>query len=96
MGERSLYSSVTTWIDQKTGAPVHVERTAKTGGPQKDFIYFDLRQTDDVWAARQVEAKLQGGAASSLLVLERGSARAQLQRKDFNLSKSPPSGPDNQ
>ncbi len=82
VGERSYYTSVTTWIDQKTGAPVHVERVAK--GSVKQFIFYDLQQNDGIWATRQVEAKLEGSAGSSLLILERGSARAHLQRKDFD------------
>jgi hypothetical protein len=84
-GVRSLYRSTTTWIDQKTGAPVHVERLGRDG-KQKDFVYYDLRQTEGVWAARQVEAKLHGSPGSSLLILERGSARAHLQRRDFDFS----------
>ncbi len=84
-GEHSHYASVTTWLDQKTGAPVHVERASQGPGSVKQFIFYDLQQVDGVWAARQVEAKREGQPGSSLLILENGSARAHLQRKDFSL-----------
>jgi hypothetical protein len=35
-----------------------------------------------------VEAKLQGKAGSSILLIERGSAKANLGRKDFDISQS--------
>jgi hypothetical protein len=85
-GERSHYTSVTTWLDQKTGAPVHVKRVANGMGPTKELIMYDLRQTDGIWAARQIEAKLEGGTGSSLLILEHGSVHAHLQRKDFDFT----------
>jgi hypothetical protein len=93
-GQISQYSSVTTWIDQKTGAAVHVEAAQKSG-PGKEFIFYDLQQNGGVWVARQIEAKRNGNPGSSLLILDHGSGRAHLQRKDFTLipAKSPRSTP---
>jgi hypothetical protein len=41
-----------------------------------------------LWSATQVEAKLQGKPGSSILVIEGGSAKANLGRKDFDISQS--------
>jgi Outer membrane lipoprotein-sorting protein len=85
--DRTYYDSVTSWIDRGILFPVHVVKTPRGTGPQKDFIYYGLRQVDGDWSASRVEAKLQGKPGSSILVIERGSARAHLGRKDFDLSQ---------
>jgi len=51
-----------------------------------------LRQVGGAWSASQVEAKLQGKPGSSILVFERGSAKANLGRKDFDLSQASAQG----
>jgi hypothetical protein len=86
--DRTFYDSVTSWIDRGIWYPVHVVKTPRGTGPQKDFIYYGLRQVDGVWSASQVEAKLQGKPGSSILVIERGSGKANLGRKDFDISQS--------
>jgi hypothetical protein len=92
-GQTTVYASVTTWIDQKTGAPVYVEAAPKGGGPTKQFVFYDLEQMGGVWEPRQVEAKVNGKPGSSLMILERGSAHAHLQRKDFSITAvSQPTG----
>jgi hypothetical protein len=85
-GEPTQYASVTTWIDQKTGSPVYVEAVPKTGGPTKQFVFFDLEHIGGLWLSRQVEAKLTGKPGSTILLIDHGSAHANLQRRDFNLS----------
>jgi len=85
-GQPTQYASVTTWIDQKNGARVYVEAVPKDGQPTKQFVFYDIEQIGGVWASRQVEAKLKGKPGSSLLILEHGSPRAHLQRKDFSLT----------
>jgi hypothetical protein len=82
-GDRTHYASVTSWIDKKIHAVVHVEKVQKSG-PPKEFLYYGLRQVSGVWSASQIEAKVQGSTNSSLLILERGSAKANLARKDFD------------
>jgi hypothetical protein len=67
---------------------VHVVKTLRGTRQQKEFIFYGLRQVSGVWSAAQVEAKLQGKPGSSILVIERGSAKANLGRKDFNLNPS--------
>jgi Outer membrane lipoprotein-sorting protein len=84
--DRSYYDSVTSWIDRGILYPVHVVKTPRGTGQQKDFIYYGLRQVDGDWSASRVEVKLQGKLGSSILVIERGSAKAHLGRKDFDLS----------
>jgi len=86
--DRSYYNSVTSWIDRSILYPVHVVKTSRGTGPQKEFIYYGLRQVGGLWSASQVEAKLQGKPGSSILAIEFGSGKANLGRKDFDLSQS--------
>ncbi len=86
--DRTYYDSVTTWIDRSILFPVHEVKTLRGTGKQKEFIYYGLRQVSGVWSATQVEAKLLGKPGSSILVFERGSAKASLTRKDFDISPS--------
>lgn len=50
----------------------------------KEFTYFGLRQYGGVWSATQVEAKIRGRAGSTLLIVKRGSEKANLSAKDFS------------
>jgi hypothetical protein len=86
--DQSNYDSVTSWIDRGILYPVHVVKTLHGTGQQKEFIYYGLRQVSGVWSASKIEAKLQGQSGSSILVIEAGSAKANLGRKDFDLSPS--------
>jgi hypothetical protein len=90
--EESHYDSVTSWIDRNILFPVHVVKTLRGTGQQKEFIYYGLRQEGGAWSASQVEAKLQGKPGSSLLVVEGGSAKANLGRKDFEIGQSSAQG----
>src|SRR5580692_11964027 len=84
--DRTYYESVTSWIDRGILFPVHAVKTPRGKGPQKEFIYYGLRQVGGLWSASQVEAKLQGKPGSSILAIEFGSGKANLGRKDFDLS----------
>jgi Outer membrane lipoprotein-sorting protein len=86
--DRTYYDSITSWIDRSILFPVHVMKTLRGTGQQKEFIYYGLRQVEGVWSATQVEAKLQGKPGSSILAIERGSGKANLGRKDFDISQS--------
>src|ERR1700756_2283140 len=86
--DRTYYDSVTSWIDRGILFPVHVVKTLRGTGQQKEFIYYGLRQMGGVWSATQVEAKVQGKPGSSILVIEGGSGKAKLGRKDFDISQS--------
>ena len=86
--DRTYFDSVTSWIDRGILFPVHVVKTLRRTGRQKEFIYYGLRQVGGVWSATQVEAKLQGKPGSSILVIEGGSAKAKLGRKDFDIGQS--------
>ena len=90
--DRTYYDSVTSWIDRSILYPVHVVKTLRGTGQQKEFIYYGLRQVGGVWSATQVEAKLQGKPGSSILVIEWGSGKANLGRKDFDISQSSAQG----
>ena len=85
---RSYYDSVTSWIDRGILFPVHVVKTLRGTGQQKEFIYYGLRQIGGVWSATQVEAKLQGKPGSSILAIDGGSGKANLKRQDFDISQS--------
>ena len=84
----SHYDSVTSWIDRGILFPVHVVKTFRGTGQQKEFIYYGLRQVGGVWSATQVEAKVQGKPGSSMLVIEGGSGKAHLGSKDFDIGQS--------
>src|SRR5208282_5023157 len=86
--DRSHYDSVTTWIDRKIMYPVHVVKTAHGTGQQKDFVYYGLRQVGGDWSASQVEVTQQGQPGSTIMVIERGTGKAKLARKDFELGPS--------
>jgi len=84
--DRTYYDSVTSWIDRGILFPVHAVKTLRKTRQQKEFIYYGLREVDGVWSAMQVEAKLPGKPGSSILAIERGSGKANLGRKDFEIS----------
>src|ERR1700730_10987526 len=86
--DRSYYDSVTSWVDKSILYPVHVVKTLHGTGQQKEFIYYGLRQVSGVWSASQVEAKQQGKAGSSILVIENGSPTAKLGRAGFEIGKA--------
>jgi len=86
--DRTYYDSVTSWIDRGILFPVHVVKTLHGTGQQKEFIYYALRQVGGLWSATQVEAKLQGKPGSSILAIEFGSGKANLGRKDFDISQA--------
>ena len=82
--ERTHYAEVRTWLDQSIGYPVYVEKTLKKTGMVKEFTYFGLRQNSGVWSASQVEVKTRGHAGSTLLIIDRGSAKANLDLREFS------------
>jgi hypothetical protein len=88
-GQLSQYARVTTFLDQKTLAPVYVE-AAPRNGAARQFVFYDLEANGGVWNSRQVEAKRTGQPGSSLLLIEHGSPHAHLDRKDFSLTPSKP------
>jgi len=90
--DRTHQDSVTSWIDRGILYPVHVAKTLRGTGQQKEFIYYGLRQVGGAWSASQVEAKLQGKPGSSILAIEWGSGRANLGRKDFDIGQSSAQG----
>lgn len=81
--DRTHYSAVKTWLDQKIDFPVYVEKTLKGTEAVKEFTYFGLRHNGGVWSASQVEVKARGQAGSTLLIIEHGSAKANLNLGDF-------------
>jgi hypothetical protein len=90
--DQTHYGSVTSWIDRSILFPVHVVKTLRGTGQQKEFIYYGLRQVSGAWSASQVEAKLQGKPGSSMMVIEGGTGKANLGLKDFNLGQSSAQG----
>jgi len=83
--DKTYYDSVTSWIARDIMFPVHEVKTLRATKQQKEFIYYGLRQVSGVWTATRVEAKLQGKPGSSILEFDRGSAKANLTLKDFDL-----------
>ena len=82
--DRTHYASVKTWIDPKIDFPVYVEKTVKETGAVKQFTSFGIRHDEGVWSAHQIEVKTRGQSDSTLLIIDRGSAKANLTLNDFN------------
>jgi hypothetical protein len=80
---RTHYANIRTWLDHTIGFPVHAEKTLKGAGTVKEFTYMGLRHDGGVWSAKQVEEKTRGQAGSTLLIIDRGSAKANLQLGNF-------------
>ncbi|MGA2673740.1 MAG: outer membrane lipoprotein-sorting protein [Terracidiphilus sp.] len=82
--DRTHYAEVKTWLDHGIGFPVYVEKTLKGTGAIKEFTYFGLRHDGGVWSASQVEVKARGHGGSTLLIIDRGNAKANLGLRDFS------------
>jgi hypothetical protein len=81
--DKTHYAEVTTWLDHSIGFPVYIEKTLKNG-IVKEFTYYGLRHEGGLWSAHQVEAKIRGQAGSTLLIIDRGTPKANLSLKDFS------------
>jgi hypothetical protein len=82
--DRTHYAGIRTWLDHSIGFPVYVEKTLKGTGSVKEFTYYGLRHDGGVWSASQVESKIRGEGGSTLLIIDRGSAKANLGLGDFS------------
>ena len=82
--DRTHYSLVKTWLDPSIEFPVYVEKTVKESGVVKEFTYYGIRHEEGAWSAHQVEVKVRGQSGSTLLIVDRGSAKASLTLADFN------------
>jgi Outer membrane lipoprotein-sorting protein len=81
---QSHYSAVTSWLDRETLHPVRVQKTLRSTGAVKEFLYYGLRESKGIWSASQVEVRTVGKPGSSLLVVTRGAEKAQLAAGDFD------------
>ncbi len=82
--DRTHYAEVKTWVDPSIGFPVYVEKTVKESGAVKEFTSFGLRHDEGAWSAHQIEVRTRGQTGSTLLIIDRGSAKAKLGIADFN------------
>ena len=97
--DQSHYASVTSWLDRESLYPVRVEKTLRSSGATKEFLYYGLRQSKGIWSASQVEVKTPGKPGSSLLIVTRGEQMAQVAPGEFEaalltkpFSNNPPGG----
>ena len=84
LADKTHYSEVRTWLDHTIGFPIYIEKTVKANGTVKQFTAFGLRHEGGVWSASQIEEKNRGQAGSTLLIIDRGSAKANLGLADFS------------
>jgi hypothetical protein len=84
---RTHYATVKSWLDRSIGFPVYTEKTLKGSGAMKHFVYYGLRHNGGVWSASQVEEQTTGQSEKTLLIIDRGSANANLSLKDFSLGQ---------
>ncbi len=82
--DRTHYAEEVTWFDKNIGFPIYAEKTLKGSDGIKEFTYYGLRHDQGVWSASQIEAVMRGKPGSTLLIIERGSAKANLGMKDFS------------
>jgi hypothetical protein len=81
--DKTHYAEVRTWIDSTIDVPIYAEKTLKEGGIVKEFTSFDLRREGGIWSATQTEEKTHGKMGSSLLIINRGTPKANLSARDF-------------
>jgi hypothetical protein len=84
--DKTHEAEVKTWLDQKIDFPIYVEKTLKAGGV-KEFTSFGIRHDGGIWSATQIEEKTRGQAGSTLLIINRGSPKANLTAADFSTEK---------
>jgi hypothetical protein len=84
---RTHYAEAKTWFDRTIVFPVYVEKTVKETGAVKQFTSYGLRHDEGVWSAHQIEVKTRGQAGSTLLIIDRGTAKAHLTLNDFSLAQ---------
>ncbi len=82
--DKSHYSEVSTWLDRAIAFPVYVEKTVKGSAVVKEYTYFGLRHEGGIWSASQIEEKNHGQPGSTLLIIDRGSPKANLTLGDFS------------
>jgi hypothetical protein len=82
--DKTHYSAASTWLDRGIAFPVYEEKTVKGGNSVREFTYFGLRHTGGTWSASQIEEKNHGQPGSTLLIIDRGSAKANLTAADFS------------
>jgi hypothetical protein len=82
--DRTHYAAMKTWLDRSIDFPVYLEKTVQGTGAVKEFTYFGLRHEGGVWSATQVEEKMRGQAGTTLLIIDRGSTKANLTLGDFS------------
>jgi hypothetical protein len=85
--QRTHYAGVKTWLDHTIGFPVFAQKTLKGSGAVKEFTYIGIRHDQGVWSASQVEEKTRGQDGETLLIIDRGNAKANLGLKDFSTAK---------
>lgn len=86
-GDKTRYSGTSSWLDRATAFPVYQEKTVKGSGAVKQYTAFGLRHDGGVWSASQVEEKTRGQGGSTLLIIDRGSAKANLGAGDFSVDR---------
>lgn len=85
--DRTNYSEIRTWLDHTISFPVYAEKTLKGSAKVKEFTYLGIRHEEGVWSAHQIEAKLRGQPGSTLLIIDRGTAKAHLTAADFSAAQ---------
>jgi len=84
LADKTHYAEVKTWFDPTISFPVYVEKTVKETGTVKEFTSYGIRHDGGLWSAHQIETKTRGQAGSTLLILDRGTPKANLTLNDFS------------
>jgi hypothetical protein len=85
--DKSQYAEVRAWLDHTLDVPIYIEKTVKSNGKSKQFSYLGLRREGTMWTATQIEEKTDGQPGSTLLMINRGSPKANLTLADFSADR---------
>lgn len=85
--DKTHYEQSLTWLDHTIDFPVYAEKTLKAAGVVKEFTSFGVRHDGGMWSATQIEEKIHGQPGSTLLIINRGSPKANLTLADFSLDR---------
>ena len=84
-GHRTRYAAIRSWLDHCIGFPVNAEGPLIGFCTVNKFTYFGLRHEGGVQSARQLEEKNRSQSGATLLIIDDGSAKANLSPRDFSL-----------
>ena len=82
------YYAVSSCVDPATGLPLLTGKTTRTG-KQEQFTASGVRDSGGMAVATQIKQQTAGDSASTLILIDHGSAKAHLTAADFDIARAP-------